>query len=626
MFVLERDQNNPILSPHKNNEWECKGAFNPCPVESINKKSTKKILYRAQSGGRVIDGVHRSVSSIGIAESNDGINFDKKSILIHPEKEWEKYGCEDPRITKLGKNYYIFYTGLSTYPFQASGIKVALAKTDLEMKNIEKYPITPFNAKAMVLFPEKINGKFSALLTINTDEPPSEICYVEFDKEEDMWSEDFWKKWKEKTSENKLNLRRRDDDQVELGSTPIKTEHGWLVIYSHIQGYFGNKVFGIEAILLDLKNPKKILARTKGSMMIPEEYYEKIGFVPSVIFPSGAEISGKDLVIYYGATDTHSCKAKINLEKFLNYLLSDKEIFKRAKNNPIISPRQDFKFEEKGTFNPASIDIDGKIHIFYRAVSDENTSTFGYAMTKNGIDIDERLNEPIYKPRANFEKPGGCEDPRAMIIDDKVYFLYTAYDGYVPKVAETSIKISDLKKKNWNFEEPKLVSISSITDKDACILEKKINGKYMIIHRFDDMICAEFIDDLKFENQPVKSSIPIIKPRQGMWDGAKVGLACPLVETKNGFLLFYHGVSHTTHYRVGVALLDKKDPTIVLKRSTVPIFEPVTEYEWKGVVGGVVFPCGIVIRKDNVFLYYGAADYHVGVATAKLSEILRSLE
>lgn len=629
MFILERDKNNPILSPHKNNEWECKGAFNPCPIDLGGKtkkeKSKKNIfLYRAQSGTRVLDGVHRSVSSVAMAETQNGLEFEKK-ILISPDREWDKFGCEDPRITKIGKFYYIFYTGLSTYPFSGNGIKVAMAKMNEKFEIVDKKPVTPFNAKAMALFPEKINGKMAGLVTINTDEPPSEICYIEFEKEEDMHSETYWQNWKNNLGENKLNIRRQNDDQVELGSAPLKTPKGWLVIYSHIQHYYGDKVFGVEALLLDLKNPRKIIAKTKGTMMIPEEHYEKIGYVPNIIFPSGAKINGKDIEIYYGSADTHSCIARINLDRFLDSILNKKEIFKRAKENPILSPRPEIAFEKKGVLNPAAIEIDGKIHIFYRAVYDNNTSTFGYALSKDGITIDERPTEPVYTPRKDFEMPGGCEDPRATIIGDKAYFLYTAYNGQIPRVAETSIKLTDIVKKKWNFSEPKLVSISSIADKDACILEKKFNGKYMVIHRFDDMICADFINDLNFENEPVKSSIPIIKPRKGMWDGAKVGLASPPIEVENGILLFYHGVSHTTHYRVGVALLDKNDPTIVLGRSAYPIFEPTTEYEWKGIISGVVFPCGTVLRDDTVYMYYGGADYVVGVATAKLKDILKTL-
>lgn len=620
MFILERDEHNPLLSPKTENSWEASGSFNWCPVD-------KNIaVYRAQSSSTLKDGMRRAVSTIAIAKSQDGIHYDDRKQLIVPEHDWEKFGCEDPRVTKVGKEYYIFYTALSTYPFRAEGIKIGLAKANGKMEITDKYPITPFNAKAMGLFSKKINGKFAALLTIKTDEPPSEICYVEFDKESDMWSSEFWQKWRSNIDPHKLNIRRSDNDQVELGAPPLYTAKGWLVIYSHIQGYFhGNRTFGTEALLLDLDDPRKIIARTKGSIIVPEEYYEHVGHVPNIIFPSGSATRGKILEIYYGAADTHGCIARANLDKFLNALVGKKTLLKRSPNNPIIAPRPDVAFETKGTLNPASVDVGGKVHIFYRAVSDKNVSTLGYAVSKDGTNIDKRLAEPVYIPRAEFEKPGGCEDPRATVIGDRVYMLYTAYDGNTPRIAGTSISTKDLLNQKWNWEMPKLVTISSITNKDGCVFPKKINGKYMIIHRLDDMVCADFIDSLDWEDEPVRSCISIIGPRQGMWDGAKVGLASPPIETRKGWLLFYHGVSHTTHYRVGVALLDLKDPTKILARSALPIFEPIEEYEWQGTVPGVVFPCGIVCRGNTIFLYYGAADFVVGVATAKVSEILDTL-
>jgi len=83
------------------------------------------------------------------------------------------FGCEDPRVVRLDDKYYIFYTALATYPFSAEGIKVGLAITkDFEMIEA-KHPVTTFNSKAMTIFPERINGKIAALLTANTDLPPS---------------------------------------------------------------------------------------------------------------------------------------------------------------------------------------------------------------------------------------------------------------------------------------------------------------------------------------------------------------------------------------------------------------------------------------------------------------------
>ena len=133
---------------------------------------------------------------------------------------------------------------------------------DLE-KIEEKHLITPFNAKAMTLFPEKINGKMWAVLTVNTDKPPSRMCLASFEKEEDMWQESYWQKWYKNFEKYSLPLQRQPQDHIEVGAPPIKTKHGWLLFYSYIRDYFSSKRhFGIEAVLLDLKDPLKIIAKT----------------------------------------------------------------------------------------------------------------------------------------------------------------------------------------------------------------------------------------------------------------------------------------------------------------------------------------------------------------------------
>jgi predicted GH43/DUF377 family glycosyl hydrolase len=171
----------------------------------------------------------------------------------------------------------------------------------------------------MALFPEKIKGKMVALLTANSDLPPSEICIAEFENTEDIWSSDFWHKWKENLDPHKLHIRRADSDQLEIGAPPLKTKKGWLLVYSHIQRYGSpDVVFGIEAILLDLKNPRKIIGRTKGPIMVNEEYYENAGHASHIVFPSGAIVTktgiGKSkkeiLEIYYNRRgEPRKCQA-----------------------------------------------------------------------------------------------------------------------------------------------------------------------------------------------------------------------------------------------------------------------------------------------------------------------------
>ncbi len=625
MFTLTRSDHNPLLSPVREHPWEAAAAFNGCPI-MVGKK--KIMVYRGMSEPDLLRDPHLQTSVIGRAESSDGFHFENRKILISPDREFDYYGCEDPRVTKFGDKYYIFYTALGGYPFNADNIRVAVAISG-DMETIEeKHLVTPFNAKAMALFPEKINGKMAALLTVNTDRKPSDICYVEFDKPEDMWSVDFWNKWYSTLDSHKLHIRRLNDDQIELGAPPVKTEQGWLFLYSHIQRYGrSDQVFGVEVLLLDEKNPRNIIGRTKGPFMAPEAYYEEVGQVAHIVFPSGALIKDDHFEVYYGAADTHTAMASIPLQNLLVSITNEKkEHIKRYPGNPIISPRPGYLWEEKGTLNPASIELDGKTHIIYRAVGVDNISTLGYAVSNDGLSIDERLDKPIYFPRADFEK-NGCEDPRIVEINKTLYMTYTGFDGSTPRVVVSSISVNDFLRRNWSaWSNPVPITPPSIANKDSTILPEKVRGSYMVFHRVHESVCVDFVSTLDFNKEKITQCVEIISPRRGMWDGGKVGISTPPIKTKDGWLLLYHGVSWSTTYRVGAVLLDLEDPTIVKARTAIPLFEPEEEYEHKGIVANVVFPCGLCVKKQEIYMYYGAADYVIGVARVKIATILKMLE
>ena len=186
-MTTQRSETNPILKPKRNHLWESMAVFNGCPIK---RGQETILLYRAMSRPyySVLTNATLSVSSIGLARSKDGVNFSNRRRFIYPEYSWERYGCEDPRVTRLGNHYYIFYTALSTWPPSAEGIKVGLAISRDLRKVTRKYPVTPFNAKAMALFPTMIHNKPFAILTVNTDRPPAKICLAEFDRKEEIFS------------------------------------------------------------------------------------------------------------------------------------------------------------------------------------------------------------------------------------------------------------------------------------------------------------------------------------------------------------------------------------------------------------------------------------------------------
>ncbi|MFZ2522846.1 MAG: hypothetical protein WAW92_00490, partial [Minisyncoccia bacterium] len=428
-----------------------------------------------------------------------------------------------------------------------------------------------------------------------------------------------------------------DNDRIEIGSCPVKTKDGWLLVTCRIQNHRdSNRVFAIEAVLLDLKKPKNIIGRTRGALIVPEELYEKHGQISNTIFPSGALVKkdkkGEEvLVIYYGATDTTTAVAEVPLKPLLRSMkIPRKEDgFMRLTDGALMAPRKDIDWESKALFNPAAIYLGKKVHILYRAMSQDNTSVIGYAQSPDGVTISYRSSQPIYAPRESFEDKrvphgnSGCEDPRIVKIGDTLYLCYTAYNGITPpSVAVSAISAKDFLAKKWNWSRPVLVTRDGVDDKDGCLHPEKIKGKYFLYHRVDNHIVGDFGETPWFKEKNNFKNIPILYPRQGMWDSQKVGISTPPIKTEKGWLLLYHGVSIHSRYRVGAVLLDLKDPTKVLSRTTDAIFEPAEAYEIQGQVNYVVFPCGAVVKDGNILMYYGGADSVVDVATIKLKNLL----
>jgi predicted GH43/DUF377 family glycosyl hydrolase len=639
MIKITRSPLNPILKPDRSRAWEGEAVFNGCPAKRGDKTI---LLYRALSFPHYHTeaNVTLRVSDIGRAESSDGSHFKNREKFIVPQEPWERFGCEDPRVTKIGGRYYIFYTALSEYPFTANGIRVGLAISK-DLKTVEeKHLVTPFNAKAMALFPERIRGSYYAILAAHTDTPPSFIALAKLDGLSDLWSEKYWHDWEKNLEKNSLPLLRQERDQVEVGAPPIKTPDGWLLIFSYIKGYRSARpLFTFEAVLLDIKNPYRIIARTGLPIMVPDEVYERYGMIPGVIFPSGVIQNGNSLSIYYGAADTTCCLATVPLKELLTFVKQSAEnkraqavaSFKRSNNNPIITPDPNKNWKAKAVFNPAAVRLNGHVHMVFRAMDNDNTSVFGYASSRDGLHFTEDP-EPIYAPRESFEMKlvphgnSGCEDPRLTVIGKNLYMCYTAFDGVnAPRVALTSIPVQKFLKKQWVWELPVLISPPRLDDKDACVFPEKVRGKYMIFHRLGEDIDIAFTTSLKFDGSKWLEEEQWLAKRQGFWDSQKIGIAAPPLKTRKGWILFYHGVSEmTATYRVGAVLLDRKDPTKILARSGYPLLEPEMPYEKEGIVPNVVFPCGAVLIGEKIYLYYGGGDKVIGVATIDLETLFKT--
>ncbi len=324
----------------------------------------------------------------------------------------------------------------------------------------------------------------------------------------------------------------------------------------------------------------------------------------------------------------------------------------RFSGNPILRPNIKNLWESKAVFNPAAIYEDGKVHILYRAIGEADISVLGYASSEDGLNIQERLDEPVYVPREPFEgvNPvqtysssisgiyvsggggmGGCEDPRLTRIGARIYLTYVAYDGYnPPRVALSSIRTEDFLNRNWDWAKPVLISRPGVVNKNACILPELIGGKYVIYHRIFPNILIDFVDDLNFDGKTrwLKGQYKIpARTLSSDWDNLKVGAGPPPIKTKDGWLLIYQAVGTNDNYRykIGAMLFDLRDPTQVIARTKKPILEPIEWYENEGWKRGVVYPCGAVLIDDRLFIYYGGADAYVCVASVKLDYFLQHL-
>lgn len=442
-------------------------------------------------------------------------------------------------------------------------------------------------------------------------------------------------------SEKELLTPRKDffDSGTLEREAILNTEKGNLLIYHSkvADTYF------VGIALFDFNDPTHLLWRCLDPLWIqPEEWKRKKVNLIGTILHEG------NIIAYWQVEDEGIYAVVYGLYKKSNGH-SSKDIslrLKRARHNPLITPNTKNAWESFNTFNPAAVYDDGKVHILYRAQGYDYMSVLGYAVSHDGVHIDERLDQPIYVPSESFEninhtKPfhvanryisgggyGGCEDPRVTKIDGRYYLTYVAFDGAnPPRITLTSISVDNFLNRRFLWERPVLISPPGIVDKSAVIFPEKIHGKYVIMHRVYPDILIDFVDSLNFDGTYWLKGEYKISPRKDKWDSRKIGAGAPPLRTKYGWLLIYQSVGEQDpgRYKIGAMLLDLSDPTKVLYRSQSPILEPEESYENDGFKAGVIYPCGAVIIDKTLYVYYGSADSYVCAATANLEEFLKEL-
>ncbi|MFH0819926.1 MAG: hypothetical protein V1892_02745 [bacterium] len=339
--MFKRSKKNPILEPDKNHPWEALKVYNCATLYEDNKYH---LFYR---------GVGKNwVSSIGYAVSEDGEKFTRFSKpLLKPDNELEKQGVEDPRITKINDTYYLTY---AAYDSHTARLNLATSK---DLKKWQRYgPILPdWNfkkaggflikwdearkrggsdwSKAGGIFPEKIDNKYWLLFG------DSNIWLA--NSQDGLHWQPIWQPFVKPRKGDYF-----DQAHLEMGPPPIETKKGWLVLYHGIDDKI---VYRLGFLLLDLRDPVKILYRSEKPIFKPKELYElsglvdilpggfkemgkmskeklaefikkekKIGKMPQVIFCCGAVVAGDILRIYYGASDSFICTATNKLDNILD--------------------------------------------------------------------------------------------------------------------------------------------------------------------------------------------------------------------------------------------------------------------------------------------------------------------
>ncbi len=171
-------------------------------------------------------------------------------------------------------------------------------------------------------------------------------------------------------------------------------------------------------------------------------------------------------------------------------------------------------------------------------------------------------------------------------------------------------------------------------EKDAFILPKKINNKFALIHRILPEIQIMYFNNFKeltltyWKKYLQKLGDFIVLESEHGYESRNIGGGAPLIETDKGWLMIYHAVEDTNkgkRYHASAALLDLNDPCKVLGHLKTPLFSPKEDYEKVGDVNNVVFPTGTSIFAGRLYIYYGAADKRIAVASVDLNELLEEL-
>lgn len=334
------------------------------------------------------------------------------------------------------------------------------------------------------------------------------------------------------------------------------------------------------------------------------------------------------------------------------------------KREGILLQKTTHGFEDEGVLNPATIQVEDKIHLFYRAVSKGNYSSIGHCQLSGPLAVEERMDVPMLFSQCEYEFHG-LEDPRIVKIDDLFYLTYTAYDGVnalgvlsvstdllhwkkqgiiVPQITYKEFNRFSgsklpLSEKYLRYNEHERIVDKKgkkvlLWDKNVMFFPRRINGKLFFLHRIKpdiQIVCVNELLELTTEfwqNYFMYFSDNIVLAPKYEHEVSYVGGGCPPIETKHGWLIIYHGVCDTVQgyfYSACAALLDLENPQKEIARLPYPLFKSENESGIIGEMNSMCFPTGTVLINDKLYIYYGTADKQIAVASLSLSALLVEL-
>ena len=297
-------------------------------------------------------------------------------------------------------------------------------------------------------------------------------------------------------------------------------------------------------------------------------------------------------------------------------------IVKRFNGNPIIT-KNDVPYPVATVHNAGVVKHQGQYIMLFRSHRFTGRSILGLARSDDGFNFKvdpEPFMTPSREPGFAEYEEYGVEDARITLIDGDYLITYSAYSRH-------GVRIGLAKTTDW--KSVKRISLITQADyRNTVIFPEKINGMYVRLDRPHSEISPwsiwiTYSPDLIFWGE----SKVIMKPEKYHWDEMKIGPGAPPIKTEKGWLNIYHGVFPTMDgsvYRLGVALHDLNDPSVIIGVGDEWILTPEEPYELTGYVHNVVFTCGAVAEDDEtVKIYWGAADSVMCVGEASIDELVR---